>query len=193
MITKIQVGIICGIIVLAGVAVIATNKPKEEVKTVNKVLPTVKPTEMAKETYKYLTWEDGAGFKFEYPDGVKIDNHPEDEKNYANLTLTNTNGEGKIEIVMADNTYKSIEAWAGKGALDTILGEKAAKKMVSPDKMTIGLIDEEVLVTVSRSFNNNPVLEAAWGKITDSWQFVYPTPVVKQGGGGNLDDVLEEE
>ncbi|MFA6519006.1 MAG: hypothetical protein WCV93_05170 [Candidatus Shapirobacteria bacterium] len=193
MITKIQVGIIAVVVVLAGVAVIATNKPKEEINTANEVEMAVKPTEEVKKTYKYLTWEDGAGFKFEYPDGIKINNHPEDDKNYANLTLTTADGEGKIEILMADNSYKSIDSWAGKEAIETTLGDKQGKKIVSPDKTTIGVIDGEVLVTISRSFTKNDVLEEAWGKITDSWQFVYPTPVVKQTDDGNLDDVLEEE
>jgi hypothetical protein len=190
---KIQVGIIIGVVILAGVVAIVSSKPKEEKKIVNEVVPIVKPTEKAKEVYRYLTWEDGAGFRFDYPEGVKVDNHPEDEKNYANLTLTTGGGEGKIEILMADNSFKTIEAWAGKGALDTVFGGKDGKKMVLPDKMAVGVIDNEVLVTVSRSFSNNPILETTWAKIIDSWQFVYPTPATKQDDDANLVDVLEEE
>jgi hypothetical protein len=138
-------------------------------------------------TIKLLTWSDPAGFTFEYPEGVTINNHPEDTKNYANLTLTSTSFE-VIQITMADNTFKNLDAWVGKSsAIDTTLSDKAAKKIIADGQTTLACIDGDVLVTVS-------------GKdisfVTDSWVFVYPTPTVKKAiipaVSDNSGDVLEE-
>jgi len=118
---------------------------------------------------KYLTWIDEAGFTFEYPEGITINNHPEDKLNYANLTLTLPSSE-TVSIIMSDSAYKSLDAWAGKkSAIDTSLGDKAAKKIIKDGQTTLACIDNDVLVTIvgkDISF------------VVDSWVFVYPTPTI---------------
>ena len=187
---KIQAVMIVGVVALVVGGVIALSRPREEVKEDRVAMS---PTEVIKKEYRYLTWNDGAGFKFGYPDGVKIDNHPEDKENYANLTLTSGKGGGRIDVLMTDNSYKSIEEWAGGEALDSEFGNKPAKKIISTGKTVVGLIDNEILLTITREFNGDPLLEEAWEKIGNSFEFVYPTPVIKGGGGGGGEEVLEEE
>lgn len=166
----------------------------------SEVLPTTTPL-------KLLSWNDEAGFVFQYPEGILIDKHPEDEVNYANLTLSSADGLGKIEILMKDDTYKSADKWvksdinlASGNILDTNIGDKNGKKILTKAGQTIvGIIDNGVLVTIKRESTLSPLLETTWGKIIDTWQFVYPTPSVSakrsvvapgQNDGG---EVLEEE
>ena len=136
-----------------------------------------------------LTWTDPAGFSFQYPSGTQINNHPEDTKNYANLTLSFPDA-NTSDIIMTDNTFKDLSAWVGqKSAIDTTLDGKPAKKIITSGIMTVAAIDNEVLVTIT-------------GKnisaITDSWTFIYPTPTVgtkkpAPAASNDSGDVLEEE
>jgi len=174
------------------------NVPKQsEVTPEIAVSPTLEPTKIPT---NYLTWNDEAGFSFQYPEGLAIDKHPEDSVNYANLTITGKTA-GSINILMADDTFKTIDKWAKAGSIDTTLGSKAGKKMIDTSGETIiGVIDNGVLVTIKREANLSPILETAWEKIIDSFEFVYPTPTTaskkavkvtdNQDSGG---DVLEEE
>lgn len=157
---------------------------------------------------KLLTWNDEAGFTFQYPEGLKIDNHPDDNVDYANLTFTGDDGPGSINILMKDNTYQSLDEWIKSDSnlttgniIDTNLGDKNGKKVItSTGQMIIGVIDNGVLVTIKKETGLSPLLETAWGKITDTWEFVYPTPTAadkkavkvtnSQDTGGN---VLEED
>ena len=181
-----------------------TTKEKTLIKNTAKV-PVATPTIKI----NYLTWNDEAGFTFQYPEGVKIDNHPDDEVNYANLTLTSSDGSGNINILMTDDKYKSLDKWINSDSLlksgtiiDTKLGDKDGNKILTTNGVTtIGVIDSGVLVLLKNESGGSSLLETTWGKIIDSWQFVYPTPTVgskkvintdnsSQDSGG---DALEEE
>jgi hypothetical protein len=60
----------------------------------------VVPTTPTPTPVTLLTWIDEAGFSFQYPDGTIVDKHPEDTKNYANLSLTLPSGE-VVSIIIA--------------------------------------------------------------------------------------------
>ena len=47
---------------------------------------------------KHLMWDDPAGFTFDYPEGVAIDKHDEDQENYAHVELTHPQHQGKILV-----------------------------------------------------------------------------------------------
>lgn len=135
-----------------------------------------------------LTWTDEAGFSFQYPEGTTIDTHPEDTKNYANLTLTMPSG-GVVNIKMSDNTHKDLNAWAGQSsAIDAFLGGQAAKKIIDENgQEVIGSIDNDVLVTIT---GNN------LSTISNSWIFIYPTPAAAKAATSDMsggEDILEEE
>ncbi|HCQ31458.1 TPA: hypothetical protein DIU27_03705 [Candidatus Collierbacteria bacterium] len=168
---------------IGGAAIyLISGRDRETQKPTNSpaLTPTATPVKM-------LTWTDEAGFSFQYPEGTGIDNHPEDKKNYANLTLT-LNSKETVQIIMADNTYKNLGDWVGENsALDTTLDSCPAKKILKDDLETIACIDNDVLVTITgRDIAG----------IVKSWVFIYPSPApaAKSATINNNDgDVLEEE
>ena len=94
-----------------------------------------------------VTNEDGYT-TFEYPEGITINNHPEDTKNYANLTLTFPNN-NQVNIIMADKT--SISPTKNKNIIDTTLGGITAQKYVengqtTPDYRSLHPPDRQALL-----------------------------------------------
>jgi len=72
-----------------------------------------------------LTWTDEAGFSFQYPQGTIIDKHPEDNQNYANLSLTfpdNTTA----QVIMSDKTATNVASatFTDNDVVVTITGNK---------------------------------------------------------------------
>jgi len=152
------------------------------------------PTTTTPSIPQILTWKDPAGFIFEYPSGLKIDNHPEDEINYANLEITSPGKTGKIKIMASDTKLKKISEWE-KGqkefSMTSLAGKEAKKIILGTDKTTIGTIDSDILFTVE----TEPETDSSfWQKIFDqivlSFEFFYPTPASGSPGGG---DIIEEE
>jgi len=98
-----------------------------------------------------LLWDDQAGFTFQYPEGLYLDDHPEDMENYAHLEISSTKEtDGKILIFVSDSETKMIDDWVekseearGAGVLDTTLAEVTAKKLLfeDPKKIVTAAID----------------------------------------------------
>lgn len=153
-------------------------------------LPTAAP--------KLLAWNDPAGFTFQYNGILKIDNHPEDKVNYANLEIKEPGKEGKILILASDTKYKDVSEWVAKDAnlkggnvVDITLGGKAAKKISLADssKVIIGAIDDKILFTIELNSTSDTT-------IVSSFKFVYPTSAPKTPAGGSSStgsDIIEEE
>lgn len=157
---------------------------------VEKSTPTVSP--------KILTWNDPAGFTFLYDASLKINNHPEDKENYANLTITGEKT-GSITILASDTKLKSTADWE-KGqtkAEKAVLGGKEAKLItLNVGKTTIGAIDSGILFTIEMEPGSDSVAwQKHFDKIVSSWTFVYPTSVPASSGGGQSSggDIVEEE
>lgn len=87
-------------ILVGGVVTFFISKSKPVVKDTIPVVFVATPTPIPA---ILLTWTDEAGFSFQYPNGTKIDNHPEDTTNYANLTLTFPD-QSVAQIIMSDKT-----------------------------------------------------------------------------------------
>jgi hypothetical protein len=176
--------IISIIIIISVIGVIIYSSGKKNVTKDETVQTSPTPT-----TVSLALWTDPAGFSFQYPDGTKIDQHPEDSINYANLTLTLSAGD-TLNIVMSDNTFKNLDTWAGQSsAIDTTIGGKTAKKIIKDGVTTIACIDNEVLVTITGKDTST---------IANSWTFIYPTPTVSKNTKTNTSttdsgDILEEE
>ena len=191
-------GIAIGLIILTvGVVAVVRLKKQSILSPLGET-----PTQKA----QLLTWEDPAGFKFSYPDGIKINPHEEDTANYAHLELTSTGHSGGILIWMKDTNYKDLEDWTKKEAtggaqvFDSELGGKPAKKVayVSPQKLVVATIDVDVLVLVEVSLDEEGYWQGVYEEILSSFEFIplggeaRPTstaPGPGQGGGG----VIEEE
>lgn len=181
---QILVVVILAILVGGSATFLIKNQSQISQKTaeVTSVSPTPTPVILS-------TWTDEAGFSFQYPEGITIDKHPDDTVNYANLTLT-LSPANTINIIMADNTFKDLNAWVGQNSvIDTSLGGKAAKKVLKDGQTAVACIDSGVLVTITGQDVST---------IVDSWTFIYPTPTVSKTTQtttttNDSGDVLEEE
>jgi len=195
---RLVAGIAIGLIILTvGVMMVVRLKKQSVVSPLGET-----PMQKA----QLLTWEDPAGFKFSYPNEIKINPHEEDTANYAHLELTSTNHSGGILIWMKDTNYKDLEDWTKKEAtgdaqiFDSELGGKPAKKVayVSPKKLVVATIDVDVLVLVEVSLDEEGYWQGVSDQILSSFEFIplageekaAPGAWEGTGGGGG---VIEEE
>ena len=154
---------------------------------------------------KFLTWNDPAGFTFQYGVNLNIDNNPEDMVNYANLEIVEPGKEGKILVLASDSQYKDVNEWARKdvevkegNAVDAVFGGKPAKKisLAGSDKIVVGAIDDKILFTVELVSSGSATMVQNFETIISSFVFVYPTGVPKSSAGSGFStgsDIIEEE
>ena len=143
---------------------------------------------------KLLTWNDQAGFSFQYPEGLKINKHPEDNTNYANLDFYIDGKDGAVKVLAADTKYKSAVEWASRG-MEVSLSGKPARKIVSPDtnEITIGLVDEGILFTIKLIPGKESYWQNVFAQIVSSFKLVYPTKAPVSNSGGASGEIIEEE
>ena len=150
------------------------------------------------------TWTDQAGFTFEYSSALRIDNHPEDKVNYANIEMTLDGINGRILIMASDTTYQTIDSWAAKdpqaklagGGTQTTLGGKAARKLIYTETniTKIAAVDEMILFSLDLEPDQEGEMQKYYDQIVASFTFVYPTQAQSSTtGGGSSSDIIEEE
>lgn len=177
---------------------------KEEIEPVSPAITFEQPQEIAP---KLLVWEDPAGFSLSYPEGLQVNPHQEDDKNYAHLEFSAADHPGSIIVWMKDTNYKMIAVWAekeseavGEQIFDTTLdGHEAKKVMYEDGRVITAALDEEVIVLVEllpgpaySSYSWQPVHD----QIIDSFEFV-PLAVAESKPpattGGGASEIWEEE
>lgn len=146
----------------------------------------VTPTEIAPSPTvivdKLVEWKDPAGFVFEYPERLKIDNHPDDKVNYANLKISDQENGGEILIMAKDTEYAKVDAWVKSdkavvgGKVEDILlsGLKAKKITFNDGKTVVGTIDEAILFTIEGNFLTSPRMGEVFETIIESFKMVIP-------------------
>lgn len=145
-------------------------------------IPTVTPPPPTAIVEKIAEWKDPAGFVFEYPEKLKIDNHPEDKVNYANLEITDPPENGKILIMAKDTKYADVDVWVKtdkeikEGKIEDVLlsGLKAKKIILSDGRIMVGTIDEAILFTIEGDFGQSQKLTNIFEKIVESFKMVIP-------------------
>ena len=155
---------------------------------------------------KLLTWNDPAGFTFQYPSKVMVNKHSEDNTNYAHLDFYIEGKEGAVKILASDTKYKTTEEWAtkdkrnsqiGRGGTAIFLSGKPARKITFADDQTttVGVVDEGILFTIELVPDKEGFWQKTFAQIVSSFTFVYPTaaPSSQESGGGSDSDVIEEE
>ena len=201
----IAIGVIGIVAIVGGGFFLFRGRGESEISKI--VSPSEKTLEEEKPTTKQaktLTWNDPAGFIFSYNSALKINNHPEDKVNYANLEITEQGEEGKILVLAKDSKYKTLADWVskeykGKQVLETTLGGKGARKILDETgKITVGALDENILFTLEMIPGNRDSWQKNFEQIVSSFEFWYPTPAQSntqssQGGSGGGDVVEEEE
>ncbi len=162
--------------------------------------PTNAPVELT-------TWNDQAGFTFQYPKDVDINPHDEDKENYAHVEITHKSHPGSVIVWMKDLPAPDLAGWikkekrfTGASVLDTTLGGKPAKKILvagSTKMIVVGAIDGDVLVTVEGELTDSDYWSTIHQKAVDS--FVFSQSGIKTGSvpvsSGDWGDsaVTEEE
>lgn len=156
--------IVCGLILVS-------SRNKKSGPAISPLSAALKDQNLAKEAPVSLeTWQDPAGFTFSYQKSLKINPHEEDNTNYANLEISQTDKKGKIVILVNDAKYATLEDWLKNdqtvkngSALDTQIDDKKAKKVaLAEGKEITGFIDaDQVLYLLEK----DPDGETSWHQI----------------------------
>lgn len=144
---------------------------------------TEKTTEEVKPkfNFEWQLWEDPAGFSFEYPKSFEVNDHPEDENNYANLELTTSEKEGRIIIIVNDTEYADLDQWLEEeelikdgNALGTEIASMSAKKVVLEEGREVaGFIDwDQVIYTIDVSGPDKEYWQEVYNHILSSFKLI---------------------
>jgi len=132
-------------------------------------------------SFEWTWWEDAAGFAFEYPQSFEINDHPEDEINYANLELTSQDKSGRIIILVNDTEYADIEAWLendelvkeGSGLGTEVASMSANKVVLKEGREVAGFIDwDQVIYTVDVEGEDKDYWQAVYDQILTSFKLI---------------------
>jgi len=128
-----------------------------------------------------LTWDDPAGFSFQYPKGLEVNAHEEDTVNYAHVELTNPEYKGSIVIWGKDTTATTIAQWLKNEkslkdavSIDTTLGGNEAKKVALKGpkiKQIIATLDEDILVMIEMDLEDQKFWQQVGDMIAGSFTF----------------------
>jgi hypothetical protein len=195
--------LVAGVILLcfAGFLILRKNYNSKTVVTPLSILPVDQESVLP----KLLIWNDQAGFLFQYPEGLSVNIHLEDNQNYSHLDFTSSGNDGGIFIIASDTKFKDVDAWvkADKNlvdglVMDTTLDNKPAKKISFADsgKIIVGAIDDQILFQL-KTENSDVFWKNIFDQMISSYKFVYPTvaPAVGSPGGSSVSsgDIIEEE
>lgn len=140
-----------------------------------------------------VTWDDPSGFTMQYPDGITVNKHDEDQVNYAHVELSNPAHPGGI-IVWVKDLPKHVTntlTWGKMAAtpssaisFDTTLGGQPAQKILvsgAVKQQSVGVVYDGVAWSVEASLADEPYWQQVYDVIAKSFTF---KPV---GGSGASD------
>ncbi|MBL7159808.1 hypothetical protein ISS85_04985 [Candidatus Microgenomates bacterium] len=206
---KIVIAVVVGILVFGLIILVVRSKRGDGVKS---PLGDIQNAQDELEG-ELILWDDEAGFTFEYPEDLYVDDHPEDMENYAHLEITSTKElDGKILILVNDATTETIDDWLEESeeatqasTIDTTLAETDAKKLLfkDPKKVLTAVIDPyEALFLIELEPGEGKYWTKVYDQILESFAFKPLTEEEEEilgesggdgGGGGGGNVVYEEE
>jgi hypothetical protein len=152
---------------------------------------------------KLLTWDDPAGFTFQYPEGIEINKHDEDQIHYAHVELTEKNNKGSIIVWAKDTVAADSASWvkkeknlAGGTIFDTTVGGMSGKKILiaSPEKKIIsGVVDEGIVFYIEGNVDGSEYWTKAYDTIATSFTFSSKKQADTISGGGEDTSAVDEE
>lgn len=189
--------IIITVVVLAvvGGGFLYFNQKKSAVITPGEsVAPTPTPV------VELTTWNDPAGFSFQYPKDLTVDKNEEDNDNYAHVELTSKDHPGSIIVWASDLTVKDLNDWVKKfypssTSIDSTLGGEPAKKILvsTPSaKLIVGTISEGLLFYVDGTLTDKPYWQTVEDGIVKTFAFTPDTSSAASGQAA-AESVDEEE
>lgn len=190
------IGLVLGIGTGVGALFIFGNKtggPNEEKSALSNLLPKPRATPEVTSTERF---EHEAGFSFEYPSNVVIDDQtPSDDSAYAKLALSQAGSKGDFEIV--DTTFKKLDDWLKtsnftgaklEGAVN--LGGFSASQYSTDTLLITAAIDQGVLYVLSTPKQ----LQTTHDKIVETFAFAGTQNTnAASGSRGAVDDTIYEE
>ena len=191
-------GVIIVLGVVAGGVFFFVQKNTKVMSRGGTVIPVLTPTPAVALT----TWDDPAGFSFQYPKDVSVNTHEDDNVNYAHVELTNSSHPGSV-IVWASDLPTGVTdtaswvtqnpAFAGAMVIDTTLGGQAAKKILvaSPSaKLIEGTVTDSLLFYVDGTLSDKPYWQSVEDTITKSFAFTPDTqaPAAQASPGNAVDE-----
>ena len=172
--TKKKILIIAGIFIgLISVSIILFFS-RQRIFSQKKVQKTTEVSASLTPKEEVVTWDDPAGFSFQYPKGLSMDKHDEDQENYAHIELTSADHKGRVIVWAKDTTATTIAQWLKSEksleeatSIDTTLGGNEAKKIIvkEPKKKQItATLDEDIVVIVETELDD----EEFWQRVNDT-------------------------
>ena len=171
--TKKKIFLFAGIIIGVIIVCITLFFNRQRLFFPKKVQNTTEASVSATPKEELVTWDDPAGFSFQYSKGLTVDKHDEDTQNYAHVELTSTDHKGRVIVWVKDTTATTIAQWLKNEkslkdavSVDTTLGGNEAKKVMVKDpikKQITATLDEDVLVLIEAELDE----EGFWQKVND--------------------------
>lgn len=106
---------------------------------------------------------DGSGFKFKYPDNVKVESKETDSATYTNLQISQSALSGGISLKVTDSNLKSIEEAVSGSTKEITLAKLSGKETSISNGIKAGVLDKGILFEINVDF----------GESKDFWQKVY--------------------
>ncbi len=185
--------IVTGIIVVVGVASSGIFFYSQKN---SKAIPpgeAMTPKPISTPVVEMTTWNDPAGFSFQYPKDLSVNPHEDDNANYAHVELTSATHSGSIIVWASDVS----SAWPPKGgtSIDTTLGGVAATKIMisTPSaKLIVGAVSEGLVFKIEGTLTDKPYWQMVEDGIVKSFAFTPDTSAPANTSAGS-DSVDEEE
>lgn len=167
----ILVGLVIGGIGFGGYLTWLGSQPK----------PKIEQTEAPAVTPELLTWRDPNGFSFQYPDGLTVNKHDEDQQNYAHIEFTHPDHPGNVIVWGKDTTAADVSAWAktekrfkNASTLDTTFANVSGKKVLiaAPSQIIVGAVDDGINWTVEGLLTDSDYWSNVHSTIADTFKFI---------------------
>ena len=134
--TAIVIAVVAGILLVAGIGALLNNNFHTRSKASDLDINSRKfslPTQTTTPSEEIMvSYKDPLGFSLSYPQALDINNHPEDQENYANVEFLTADKKGSIRILVSDLPVSEILE-KNVSFLDSKLGTLEAKKGILTD------------------------------------------------------------
>lgn len=190
----ILIGLIIGGIVSGGyIWGIKSQKGRPDIPEEQPVVSTPTPAQL-------LTWNDPNGFIFQYPEGLSINKHDEDNINYANIEFTHPDHPGKIiiwgkdipaNVIDVTSWVKADERFVGASILDTEMGGQPAKKIITAGTsniLVVGAVYDNIVWSVEATIGEPEFWTSVLTSITNSFTFMTSKSEVVRTDNASVDE-----